>query len=311
MFFRTLHQMFNNDGMMYPQLINTKTSVGELHDNLYMQHMTGKDFKRLRDFIESRSGIKLAESKKDMLEGRIRKRLRYFGMHSFAEYCRYIFSPEGMAHELEHMINAVTTNKTDFFRESWHFEYLIKTALPELIGEQKLINKTFYFWSAGCSTGEEPYTLAIFLNELAENCPGFRYSILATDICTEALEKAEAAIYDEENIKPIPLALRKKYLLRGKDHSSNLVRIVPEVRERVEFRRINLMDNDFGINDPVDVIFCRNVIIYFEKSTQEKVVGKFCQHLIPGGYLFMGHSETLNNLNVPLAYASATVYRKH
>ncbi len=273
----------------------------------YSQSLSDKEFKCLRDFIEARCGINLAEPKKALLEGRIRKRLRHLGIPTFEDYCRYLFSPDGLAGELSHMIDAVTTNKTDFFREPWHFEYLTKTVLPEWSDRGR---RTVHVWSAGCSTGEEPYTLAVFLNEFAGRCLGFSYSILATDISTRALERAVAGVYEESSIKPIPYPLRKKYLLRSKDPGKKLVRMVPELRNRVEFRRLNLMEDDFGIGKPVDVIFCRNVIIYFGKTTQERLIQKFYRQLAPGGYLFLGHSETLNNLNVPLVYAAATVYRK-
>ena len=271
------------------------------------QLLSGKEFRRLREFIEEQCGIHLAEVKQSLLEGRIRRRLRVLGLDRFEDYSRYLFSPEGMAEELEHLIDAVTTNKTDFFREPWHFEYLVNTVLPAAVREGR---RNVRVWSAGCSTGDEPYTLAIYLNEFAEQHSGFSYSILATDICHEVLAKAAEGVYDESKVEPMPYALRKKYLLRSKGPGRKLVMMGPELKRRIQFRRLNFMDDDFGIDRPLDVIFCRNVIIYFTKATQECLLQKFCRLLSPEGYLFLGHSETITNMNVPLAFAAATVYKK-
>jgi chemotaxis protein methyltransferase CheR len=246
-----------------------------------------------------------------MLEARIRKRLNVLKMKSFREYCDYVFSPEGMKNEIVHMIDVVTTNKTDFFRESKHFDYLVQTVLPELVGSLGAgISRRLMLWSAGCSTGEEPYTLAMVLSEFGENYRKFQYSILATDISTKALEEARLGIYSEDRVEPIPLALKRKYLLRSKDRSKGLVRVAPALRKRVEFKRLNFMDKNFGIREQMDIIFCRNVIIYFDRPTQEIILNRLCRHLRDGGYIFMGHSETLSGLNVPLVPVFTTVYRK-
>jgi len=273
--------------------------------------MSDKDFGRFSEFIHTACGIKMPPSKKTMLEGRLQKRLRMLGMLSFSEYCDYLFSAEGMKNELVHMIDVVTTNKTDFFREPGCFDYLTETALPELINTHGSgIRKQLMVWSAGCSSGEEPYTLAMVLSEFAANCPGFHFSILATDISTKMLEFARQAIYPQERTEPVPLPLQKKYLMVSRDKNDKKVRIVPELRALVRFRRVNFMDADFGIREPVDIIFCRNVIIYFDGSTQERLIKRFYQHLTPGGYLVIGHSEILTGMNVPLMRAAQTVYRK-
>jgi chemotaxis protein methyltransferase CheR len=205
----------------------------------------------------------------------------------------------------------VTTNKTDFFRESNHFDYLISTALPELNAlRQGAPRKALRFWSAGCSTGEEPYTLAMVMSEYVADNYGTDFRILATDICTKVLEKGKSGIYDIERVEPVPMRYKKKYLLRSKDPQKELVRIVPDLRARITFRRLNFMDREFGIVEPMDVIFCRNVVIYFDRKTQERLLNKFHSHLVPGGYLFMGHSETLNGLDVPFSQVASTIYRK-
>lgn len=275
--------------------------------------MPYKDFRRLGEFIEAELGIKMPDVKKTMLECRLQKRLRILGLSSFTEYCDYLFSDAGIESELVHMIDMVTTNKTDFFREPAHFDYLVQDALPELTRSRGAgISKPLAIWSAGCSTGEEPYTLSIVLSEFAERYPGlgFRFFVLATDISSRVLEVAKRGVYDEEKVLPIPLEMRKKYLLRGRDKNKGVVRIVPELRRLVRFRRLNFMEGDFGMREPLDIIFCRNVIIYFDKETQGRLLNRFCRHLIPGGYIFVGHSESLSGLELPLVQVAPTIYRK-
>lgn len=271
--------------------------------------LTKSDFTRLSEFIYNQVGIKMPPAKKTMLEARLQKRLRNLNIASFGAYCDFLFSSEGLQQELVQMIDLVTTNKTDFFREPDHFEYLAKFVLPQWMDERRG-NGRLNVWSAGCSTGEEPYTLAMVLEEFAEEVPDFSYSIMATDISTRVLERARTAIYDEEHVIPVPMALKRKYLLRSKDRSKGLVRIVPELRGRVSFRRLNFMEEEFGLRERLDVIFCRNVIIYFDRQTQKKLLHKFIDNMVPGGYIFMGHSETLNGLDLPLLAVHPTVYRK-
>ncbi len=266
--------------------------------------LNNSDFNRLKDFIYSNYGISITDKKKILLESRLQKRLKNLGLSSFTEYCDYLFSGNGNDEELIRMVDEITTNKTDFFREPQHFEFLKRHAVPDLQSRQSRY-KAINVWSAGCSSGEEPYTLAMVLEEC-----GCRFFILATDISTKVLEKARLAVYDEERISPIPLDMKRKYLLKSKDPSKKLYRIVPELRECVRFRRINLMDNDFGFREPMDIIFCRNVIIYFDMKTKERLIEKFCNCLIEGGYLFMGHSETLFGFDAPLKQVAPTIYKR-
>lgn len=272
--------------------------------------MSSKMFKNFSDYIESQLGIKMPINKKTMLESRLQKRLRQLRIKSYADYYEYVFNHAAGQDELTHMIDVVTTNKTDFFREPAHFEYLINKALPQLIIEKNSYYKKIRIWSAGCSTGEEPYTLAIVLSEYSEANPSVSPSIIATDISTEVLGTAQKGIYKIDKVDPVPLHLKKKYLLKSRDEGKSLVRMGPRLRQLVEFRRLNLMDNDFGMSEPFDVIFCRNVIIYFDRPTQEKLLNKFYRNLLPGGFVFMGHSETLNGLRVPLTQVAPTIYRK-
>lgn len=209
-----------------------------------------------------------------------------------------------------HLISVITTNKTDFFREAPHFSYLTDMALPTLSERTRFDSRNkFRIWSAGCSTGEEPYTLAMVLNEFKMNNRGFEFDILATDISMRVLKIAQRAVYPTRVVNPIALPLRKRYLLRGKDKSNPQVRIVPELRKSVQFGRLNFMDNDFMLPQKVDVIFCRNVIIYFDKQTQENLMVKFSRYLNKGGYLFLGHSESLHGYSTPFEQVAPTIYR--
>lgn len=268
-------------------------------------------FSRLSDFIYRESGIKMPLTKKTMLEARLQKRLRSMGLTSYDEYCSYLFSPEGIANELVHMIDVVTTNKTDFFREAQHFEYLIEHVLPGLVQSKGAgIRRPFMAWSAACSSGEEPYTLAMVLDQFSRRARGFTFQVLGTDISTRVLETARDGIYHEERIEQIPLELRRSYFMKSRDRSRRLVRVVPELRAHVKFRRLNFMEDDFGMREKMDVVFCRNVLIYFDRPTQEAVINRICGHLHSGGYLFTGHSETINGMKVPLTPVANTVSRR-
>jgi chemotaxis protein methyltransferase CheR len=273
------------------------------------QSISNSDMGRLRTLIYTQSGINLSAEKKTMLELRLRPRLRILTMNSFREYCDYVFSSRGQRDELVPLLDAVTTNKTDFFREPGHFDYLTKTAIPEMV-KGNGSGRPLLVWSAGCSSGEEPYTLSMVLSEYSNTHPGFRFRVLATDICTAVLEKASLAVFHTELAAPVPAELRRRYFLRSRDHVSKQIRIVPELRNLVEFRRLNFMDADYGLKEKADVIFCRNVIIYFDRATQEHILRKLAHQLAPGGYMFLGHSETLSGLDVPLASVGPSTYRK-
>ncbi len=268
-------------------------------------------FDRFSQYIQNDLGIKMPPNKKTMLQARLQKRLRLLKFAGFSEYCDYVFSQEGRKNEMQHLIDAVTTNKTDFFREPHHFDYLTQTALPVLYRQSGRNGRgRFNLWSAGCSSGEEPYTLAMVMSEFKARFPDFAFSILATDISMRVLQEAAAGIYSDEDIGPVPMPYRKKYLLRSKDKKKALVRIVPELRRLVNFGRLNFMDENYGIRDTMQIIFCRNVIIYFDKPTQKKMLERLCRHLMNGGYLFMGHSENLGGLGLPLRQVASAVYRK-
>ena len=272
------------------------------------ENLSQRDFDRLRALVYREAGISLGPDKKTMLEIRLRRRLRGLPFSSCAEYCEHLFTRDSDPGELVHLIDAVTTNKTDFFREPGHFDYLAGSALPELAA--RCGSRRLRVWSAGCSSGEEPYTLAIVLSEYAQRTPGFHFSILATDICTEVLAKAVRGVFRAASVQPVPLELRRKYFMRSRDPQSDLLRVVPELRELVQFRRLNFMDPDFGLAEPLDIIFCRNVIIYFDRATQVKLLGRLAGRLASGGYFFAGHSESLQGMDLPLTPVAPSVYRK-
>ncbi len=279
----------------------------QLYNNIYKTTLTDQEFNKLSQFIQGNYGIKMPPIKKIVLQGRLHKRLKHLGMPDFKTYIDYVFSMEG-ENEIIHMMDVVSTNKTDFYREPVHFEFLETEILPKLfkISGQSSVK----IWSAGCSSGEEPYTLAIVLQEFKEKHPGFDYHILATDISTQMLQSGANAVYKEEKIAIIPLNLKKKYFLRSKDHADPKVRVVKTLRDKVSFQRLNFMDASYQVNDQFDIIFCRNALIYFERENQEMVINKLCQKLKPEGFFLLGHSETITNMNVPLKSIKPTIFKK-
>ncbi|MBO9499104.1 MAG: chemotaxis protein CheR [Novosphingobium sp.] len=268
--------------------------------------MSRRNFTRLASHIYEYSGIKMPESKKTMLEGRLRRRLRATGATSFDAYCDYLFTGENMVDEGVHLINAVTTNKTDFFREPAHFDYLTRNILPEF---RRAGVRTIRAWSSACSTGPEPYTIAMVLDDHAESHGG-TYGILATDLDTDVLASARAGIYAHELIDPVPQHLARRYVMVSRDPRRGQVRMVPALRSAIGFAKLNLMDSHYPVGAPFHLIFCRNVLIYFDKPTQRKVVTQLVDNLLPGGYLFLGHSESITGLELPLTQVANTVFRK-
>jgi chemotaxis protein methyltransferase CheR len=269
--------------------------------------LSQKSFGRFAEYVTRELGIKLPESKMTLVQSRLMRRTRELQLGSVEAYLEYFFADSDIA-EREYLINAITTNKTDFFREPKHFDFLVKTALPNLRAGVDPRLSRLNAWSAACSSGQEPYTLAMVLSEYALSNPGFNFSILGTDISTKVLDQAKSAVYEEPQIEPIPASLRKKYLLRSKDNSAGLVRISPALRARVSFHQLNFM-GDFRIQNMFDIVFCRNVLIYFDRKTQESVIRKICQNINPGGYLFIGHSESLAGMDVPVRQVETTVFR--
>jgi chemotaxis protein methyltransferase CheR len=272
---------------------------------IFAAQLSDADFAKLSKFIYTQYGIKMPPEKKIMLQSRLQKRLRALCIYTFKEYIDYVFGGNNNE-EVIHMMDVVSTNKTDFYREPAHFEFLRQKLLPKLFETKKQLK----LWSAGCSSGPEVYTIAIELSEFANTHPGFDFSILGTDISTLMLKKAYNAIYPEDMVEVIPLDLKRKYLLKSKDKTKKVVRISENLRHKVRFQRLNFIDDQFSISEQFDIIFCRNVLIYFDRETQEKVINKLCNHLKMDGYFFLGHSESITNINVPLKQVKPTIYTR-
>ncbi|MFC2138386.1 CheR family methyltransferase [Bacteroidota bacterium] len=277
----------------------------KLQYEFYKIEMTDSEFIKFSSFITKNFGIKLPEAKKVMLQSRLQKRLRQLKITSFEKYFEYLFS-KGNEQEIINMIDVVSTNKTDFFRESQHFTFLNDEILPEIIHKKDHIK----IWSAGCSSGEEPYTIAIVLSEFQQNHKNIDYSIFSSDISLDILQKATNAIYKEEKVGDMPIELKKKYLLKSKDRTKPTVRVIPELRKKVKFDRINLMDDKYNVETMFDIIFCRNVLIYFDRTNQENIINKLCKNLMTGGYFFIGHSESLLRMDLPLRQIKPTIFQK-
>ncbi len=269
-----------------------------------------KTFARIAEFVTSELGIKMPESKLSMVQSRLMRRVRELRLSSIDEYSEYFFATAN-AVEREHFINAITTNKTDFFREPDHFDFLTRVALPSIQGAAgPRRGSRIQVWSAGCSSGEEAYTIGMVLSDYASNRSGFDFAILGTDISTRVLDRAKDGIYSETQAAPVRTEFRMKYLRRGRGESEGLVRVAPELRRKVTFHRLNFMDADYGIRNLFDVVFLRNVLIYFDRATQEQVINKICRNLVPGGYFFAGHSESLTGMDTNLCCVDTAVFRK-
>ena len=270
-----------------------------------------REFEMLSAFIYDHCGIRYPPGKRVTLEARLRKRLRALSLDSFAEYCPRVLGPAASQEEIVRMIDEVTTNKTDFFREPAHFDFLLREVLPAMndMGVGTGAQRELVLWSAACSTGEEVYTLAMVLADAGEKGPPLRFSIMGTDLSTEVLAVARRAVYDQKLIEPVPASMRSRYLLQSRDRESGLVRIVPDLRARARFANLNLLSR-FTMRGAPHVIFCRNVLIYFDRPTQKRVLDRLCELLAPGGFLFLGHSDSITGLNLPLAQRVPSVYRK-
>jgi chemotaxis protein methyltransferase CheR len=269
--------------------------------------MDNESFARLSRYVTQEYGIKLPPSKRSMLESRLNRKVKKLGLTSYKEFIDFIFSDEGKKSELFNVIDLITTNKTDFFREAAHFHFLTNEFLPAYT--TRLGRNNLKIWSAGCSTGEEPYTIVMTMEEYKRKYPDITYNVLASDLSTRVIQAAFQGIYDLERIDPVPLELKRNYFLRSKT-DPNVVRVKPVYRKKLQFKRINFMDSSYDLlKRDYDIIFCRNVLIYFDKPTQERVIHKFCSHLKPGGLLFLGHSESIIGMNVPLKQVRPTVYR--
>jgi len=266
-------------------------------------------FNRFQQLIYQESGIWLGEHKHALLTGRLARRLRLLGLGSMNEYIQLVTQPD-QQHERAVMIDCITTNQTHFFREPRHFDFLALQVFPEWQrqAESGTRPKHLRIWSAGCSSGEEPYSLAMLLAKHFSAEQGWELEILATDICTRVLEKARAAVYPIEKAKEIPTDLLRAYMLKGRGDQKGVMKVNPELHRLVRFARVNLHADSYPIMGSFDLILCRNVLIYFDQRSKEKVMAGILQHLSPAGFLIVGHSEHLGSTSPLLKTVAPTVY---
>lgn len=276
----------------------------------YALELTDTDFRRFSKLVYEASGINIHQGKKELLRARLAKRVRELGLGSFRQYYNYVLSDE-TGEEIVKMVDYVTTNLTRFFREEGHFVFLSKEFYPRFLTEIREGRRppTLWMWSAACATGEEPYSLVIHAKDSLRDFPEIQLKVLATDISTRALEKAKKGIYPIERIADMPRHLVSRFFLLGHGPRKGQVRVSPGVRSSVYFQRHNLLDPP-PVAEEMDIVFCRNVLIYFEKDTQRQVVQNILEALKPGGYLFLGHAESLNGMSCGLKYIKPSIYRK-
>lgn len=266
-------------------------------------------FRRYQDLIYRESGIWLGEHKHALLTGRLSRRLRLLGLGGMDEYLQLVTQPD-QQHERAVMIDCITTNQTHFFREPRHFDYLSADVFPEWrrVAEAAQRSKCLRVWSAGCSSGEEPYSLAMLLSKHFPCDDGWEFEVLGTDICTRVLEKARTAMYAIERAKEIPPEFLRAHMLKGKGEHKDLMKVSPELHRFVRFARVNLHADSYPIIGSFDLIFCRNVLIYFDQQSKMKVISGIVQHLSPTGLLIVGHSEHLGSTSPMLRTVAPTIY---
>lgn len=263
-----------------------------------------KDFRKIVELVMNTAGIVLSEKKRPFIQGRLGRRLRALGMQDFRQYCSLLETPDG-DDERSNLINAITTNHTSFFREPHHFTYLARTILPKIVNEGK-DQRRLRIWSAGCSTGEEPYTIAMTLREQASLLSGWDVKVLATDLDTNVVAHAAAGIYDAERVEDVPSSLRKRFVT---ELPGGKVQMNDELCSLITFAPLNLLQ-PWPMKGPFDIIFCRNVVIYFDKPTQRKLFDRYAEILKPDGSLFIGHSESLLNVTDRFDLVGRTIYRR-
>jgi len=272
-------------------------------------HLSDRHFRTIAELIESQVGIKLPPGKRLMLEGRLHKRVRALNYSDLNEYVENLFDGQ-FDTELTHLIDVVTTNKTDFFREPAHFTFMRESAVPALLKLHGRKSANLKVWSSASSTGMEAYTIAMVLDDMTRTGSRFQFRVLGTDISTAVLRLAKTAIYSRDMLAPVPEPFLKRYFLSSRDRSRGEARVVPELRRMTHFMRMNLMDHPYPVDRDVDIVFCRNVLIYFERETQRKVIEQLCSHVRPGGYLMVGHSESMIHSAVPgLKQVQPTVFQ--
>jgi chemotaxis protein methyltransferase CheR len=263
------------------------------------------DFRKISGLVRATTGIVIDDRKRAFIHGRLGRRLRVLGLADFSDYCRVLDGPDGEAERLL-LVNAITTNHTSFFREPHHFEFLAKTVLPAIVRAKDASSHRLRIWSAGCSTGEEPYTLAMTLRDCQLPLASWDVRILATDLDTNVVAHAAAGLYDAERADSIPARFRQRYVTMQPDGHASMN---DALRSLITFKPLNLL-NDWPMQGPFDAVFCRNVVIYFDKPTQRRLFDRYADILKPNGWLTVGHSESLQNLSDRFELVGRTVYRR-
>ncbi len=287
-----------------------QSSLTSLTPPAWEPTITDQEFRLFQDLIKAQTGIALTDHKRPLVCSRLGRRLRALGLPSFRRYYEYLTADTGQA-EMENFVNAITTNKTDFYRERLHFEFLEREVLPALKAHAaRTGDRRIRIWSAGCSTGEEPYTIAMTIREAIESLLAWDVRVLASDIDTQVLAQAAEGIYPADRVAEIPQPILKRHFQRGTGTQAGLVRIGREVRNLVTFRQMNLLEDSWPIRTVFDCIFCRNVIIYFDKPTQRRLLQRFADYLKDDGYLFLGHSESLFGVSDQFAFLRNTIYQR-
>ena len=263
-----------------------------------------KDFKYIRELIKDRTGIVLAEHKVDMVYGRLTRRLRELNLDSFDNYLSNLEQDE---QELIHFVNALTTNLTAFFREPHHFEFIVSKLLPQIMKNKA--SRRLRIWSAGCSSGEEPYTIAMTVRSIIPANSGWDVKILATDLDSNMVEKGSKGIYTEERVTGLSSQHMKKWVKKGKGDTAGMVKMDDRLCEMITFKQLNLM-HEWPMKGPFDLIFCRNVLIYFNKETQAMLFDRYADMLVDDGHLFIGHSESMYKICDRFKLLGQTIYKK-
>ncbi len=278
------------------------------HVEMPADRISDREYDAIRALVYERFGIALGDHKKSLVVGRLQKVLAQHGFRTFQEYHDWLLSDASGA-ALEELANRITTNHTFFNREPAHFEFFAGTLLAQLIPARRSAGRReIRIWCAGCSSGEEPYTLMMLLREaLGNEASSWKAVLLATDISATALSRAVGGVYDSERVSQLPVNLRRRWFVQQRDGN---VRVNDEIRKSVIFRRHNLMSPTFPFRHQFDAIFCRNVMIYFDQQTRRELIAKFHHHTAPGGYLFIGHSETLGRDETAYEYVMPALYRK-
>lgn len=270
--------------------------------------LTEMEFSKIRRLVYDQCGIYLSDGKKELVKARLNQRIKGGRFKSFQEYYQYIVQDHS-GQELIHLLDSISTNFTFFFREGKHFEFLRSEFIPEMITQKQSRMKKIRFWSAGCSSGEEAYSIAMTVLETIENPRQWEISILATDLSTKVLRIAEQGIFPLERIRSIPDPLIRKYFLKGNHPWKDYVMVKENLKRYIQFKRLNLKE-PFHFKEPFDCIFCRNVMIYFDKNIQMKLIHRFYHCLEEGGFLLIGHSESLTGLPHPFQYVRPAIYKK-